>query len=236
MWIICIKHHFHNPWGQRTQSLEFGRIGLSWKKPSMCGQEDLWWPSCEHRAEERWHQWQCANTQCPSVMVGQVQEVPHSQCGVGRSLWSHLVPASLGAFHINRSNHGKDWSEISTGTLPRGVLLTLTPVRPQTPSFWLLHLYLANAAFLLIILRTVVFWVISFRNKSAEASGIIFKQELPRSNPCWLNPTAEPIKNRHSLQTTKPSSEQGFRSSKTKFVWIAHFFPLSFCYELESFA
>lgn len=95
-------------------------------------------------------------------------------------LWEHFIST--------HQTIRRNWSEFSTGTLARGVLLTLTPVRLQTPSFWLLSLLFGKCRlfrlFLLIILRAMgFFFVISFSNKSAETGGIIFKQELPKEQP-----------------------------------------------------
>lgn len=150
----------------------------------MCGQEDFWWPSCEHRVEERWHQWQCANRQRLPVMVGQVQDVPHSQRGMGRSPQSCLVPAPLGAFHTSTSNHWKGLIWIFHRNTVKGCLPHLNTSETSNTEFLVAVTFIRQMRhFLLIILGTVVFLVTSFRNKSAEASGIIFKEELPKKQP-----------------------------------------------------
>lgn len=70
------------------------------------------------------------------------------------------------------------------GTLSRGILLILSPVRSQTPSFWLLSpLFGKCNLFYWLFWGQWVFLVINFRNKSAEASGIIFRKELLKEQP-----------------------------------------------------
>lgn len=115
-------------------------------------------------------------------------------------LWEHFIST--------HQTIRRNWSEFSTGTLARGVLLTLTPVRLQTPSFWLLSLLFGKCRlfrlFLLIILRAMGFflWSASAINLQ-KLVGLFLSKNYPRSSPCWPNPTAEPIKDRDSLKTTK---------------------------------
>lgn len=183
----------------------------------MCGQEDFWWPSCEHRVEERWHQWQCANRQCLPVMVGQVQGVPHSQRGMGRSSRSCLVPAPLGAFHTSTSNHRKGLTWIFHRNTVKGRLPHLNTSETSNTEFLVAFTFIRQMRhFLLIIFGAVVFWWPASGINLQKPVGLFLRRNYPRSNPCWPNPTAEPIEGRCSLRTTKLSSEQGFRSSKTK--------------------
>lgn len=103
------------------------------------------------------------------------------QWDVGRSLWSPFVPAMWRAFHINTSSQRK------------GLIWILqeehcqVSVRSQTPSFWLLSPLFGKCS-----LFNWLFWgqwwfffflVINFKNKSAEASRIIFRKELPKEQP-----------------------------------------------------
>lgn len=48
-----IKHHFHISWGQKTQSLEFGRIGLIWKKNQRVAKRTFDGPAVSNSVEER---------------------------------------------------------------------------------------------------------------------------------------------------------------------------------------
>lgn len=133
----------------------------------------------------------------------------HQGVTLCQHLWEHFIST--------HKTIGQDWSEFSTGTLSRGVFLTLTPVRPQTPSFWLLSpLFGKYNLFYLLFWWQCFFWWSALGINLQKPVGLLLSRNYPRRNPCWLNSIAEPIKGRHSLKTTKPSSEQGFRSSKTK--------------------
>lgn len=212
MWIICIKHHFHNPWGQRTQSVEFGRIGLSWKKPSMFDGPAVstGWRRGDTSDNVPTHSvslsWLAKSRRChtPNEAWG-----GHRGVTLCQHPWEHFIST--------HQTTGKDWSEFSTATLSRGVLLISTPVRPQTPSFWLLSpLFGKYSLFIHYFEDSGFFWWSASGINPQKPVGLFLSRNYPRSNPCWLNPTAEPIKDRHCLKTTQPSSEQGFRSSKTK--------------------
>lgn len=135
------------------------------------------------------------------------------QWDVGRSLWSPFVPAMWRAFHINTSSQRK------------GLIWILqeehcqVSVRSQTPSFWLLSpLFGKCSLFNWLFWRQwcFFFWWSTSGINLQKPVGLFLGRNYPRSNPCWPNPTAEPIEDRHSPKITEPSSEQGFSSSKTK--------------------
>lgn len=110
-----------------------------------------------------------------SSMCHTPSEAWGGHCGftLCQHLWEHFIST--------HQTIRQDWSEFSTGTLSRVSFNTSetsnTKLLAAVTFIWQMQ------PFLLIILRAVVFLVISFRIKSAEAYGTIFKQELPKEQP-----------------------------------------------------
>lgn len=133
----------------------------------------------------------------------------HCRVTLCQHLWEHFKPA--------HQTIGKGWSESSTGTLSRGILLTLTPERPQTLSFWLLSpLFGKCCVFYWLFWGQWFFWWSASGTNLQKPVGLFLRRNYPRTNPCWPNPTAESIEGRHSLRIIKLLFQQGFRPSKTQ--------------------
>lgn len=117
-------------------------------------------PAVSNRVEERWHQWQCANTcgTCASLSLlakSRMCHAPgeawggHRGVNLCQHLWEHFVST--------HQTIRKDWSEFPTGTLSRGVFLN-TSETSNTKLLAAVIFIWQIQPFLLIILRAVGFF------------------------------------------------------------------------------
>lgn len=163
----------------------------------MCEQEDFWWPSCEQwgggevtpvtmcqHTVPFYHCW--PSPACATLPVRRGEVTVDSLCAsiYGNISYQHIKPSDRTDLNFPQ--------EHCQGC-------PLTPVRPQIPSFWLLSpLFGKCSLFYWLFWGQWFFWWSASGLNLQKPMGLFLNRNYPRSNPnpCWPNPTAEPIEDK----------------------------------------
>lgn len=183
----------------------------------MCEQEDFWWPSCVQWGGRKvtpatmcqhtvplCHCW--PSPACATLPVRCGEVTVESLCAsiYGDVSYQHIKPSDRTDLNFPQEHCQGCLSHLNTSeTSNTKLLAAVTFIWQMQPFYWLFW-------------EQWFFWWSASGLNLQKPVGLFLNRNYPKSNPRWPNPTAEPIEDRHSLKTTKPPSEKGFRVSKTK--------------------